>query len=286
VNDLITRRLESMSELAPGPEGAVVRVLRDGRFSEIAAETGCSIGSLHEMALQQGILPLRYLANLGCLNLDDQLRLAGSCAAVVGVGGLGGHVVQLLARLGIGRLVAVDHDVFEETNLNRQLFADTGVLGKPKVEAASRAVSNINPGVAFVPWEVRLDNENCRTLLEGADVVIDALDNVSDRLILENGVRGLDLPLVHGAVSALEAHLMTILPGDLGLKGLYGDEVETWEGEATRELLSVFAPTPALLGAAMAMEAVKILLDWSPVFRWTPVLVRLDTLEIDRRPEG
>lgn len=286
MREWITQQMESLSELTRGPEGVIVRVLRDPEFSGIAKETGHSICSLYHMALQSGILPCRYLNNRGCLDHDDQLTLAESCVAVLGVGGLGGHVVQLLARLGVGRVVAVDHDVFEESNLNRQLFSDSRVLGKPKVEVASRAISKINPSVVFVPRYVRLGVENCRTLLEGADVVIDALDNVSDRLILENGVRGLDLPLVHGAVSALEAHLMTILPGDLGLKGLYGDEVETWEGEATRELLSVFAPTPALLGAAMAMEAVKILLDWSPVFRWTPVLVRLDTLEIDRRPEG
>lgn len=286
MSEWIAQQMESLSELTRGPEGVIVRVLRDPEFFGIASETGHSICSLYHMALQSGILPCRYLNNRGCLDHDDQLTLAESCVAVLGVGGLGGHVIQLLARLGIGRVVAVDHDVFEETNLNRQLFSDSSVLGKPKVEVASCAISKINPSVVFVPRNERLGAENCRTLLEGADVVIDALDNVSDRLTLENGAQSLGLPLVHGALKDLEGHLMTILPGDPGLKNLYGEDAEIWEAEATREPIGVLSPTPALLGAAMAMEAVKILLGWNPLFRWTPVQIQLETLEIARRSKS
>ena len=86
--------------------------------------------------------------------------------------------------MGIGTLVVVDYDVFDETNLNRQALSSMETLGKPKPEAAAATVNSINPGVKVVPCQVKLDSSNTPEILTGSNVVVDALDNVRDRFLL------------------------------------------------------------------------------------------------------
>src|SRR5512144_2796704 len=102
-----------------------------------AAEAyGMTAGEIEDVALEAGLLPARYQRNRKTLSTADQLKLFRSTVAVIGCGGLGGYVVEELARLGVGRLKAIDPDIFEEHNLNRQLMSTITALGQPKVEAA------------------------------------------------------------------------------------------------------------------------------------------------------
>ena len=103
-----------------------------------AAEAyGMAVGEIERVALETGLLPARYQRNRKTLSTADQLKLFRSTVAVVGCGGLGGYVVEELARLGVCRLKAIDPDVFEEHNLNRQLMSTIAALGQPKVESLS-----------------------------------------------------------------------------------------------------------------------------------------------------
>ena len=113
------------------------------RESEAAHRFGVSLRDVEDAALRAGILPLRYLRNRNTIGIGQQLRLLRSRVAVIGCGGLGGHVIEALARLGVGSITAVDPDVFEESNLNRQVFSSINVLGRNKAEVAAERVAEI-----------------------------------------------------------------------------------------------------------------------------------------------
>src|SRR6185369_11130027 len=101
-----------------------------------------------------------------------------------GCGGLGGYIIEQLARLGVGELVVVDPDVFEEHNLNRQILSSLDNLGKSKVAAAVERVGAINPAVTVTPFEMAFCTANGPELLAGTRLVVDALDNIPTRLDL------------------------------------------------------------------------------------------------------
>ena len=150
-----------------------------------AAETyGLTVGQIEEAALQAGLLPSRYQRNRKTLSTADQLTLFRSTVIVIGCGGLGGYIIEELARLGVGRLKAVDPDVFEEHNLNRQLMSTVAALGQPKAQVASARVSQINPAVQITALREHFSKENGRSLLDGSDVAVDALDSITTRLEL------------------------------------------------------------------------------------------------------
>ncbi|HUT59805.1 MAG TPA: ThiF family adenylyltransferase, partial [Phycisphaerae bacterium] len=119
----------------------------------LAEQEGHCLRAVEDLALEEGILPQRYERNIGTLGLDGQRRLLAASALVVGAGGLGGYVLESLARLGVGRIAAVDNDRFSETDLNRQLLCDTGNLGLPKVQVATERIARVNPAVEFQAYE-------------------------------------------------------------------------------------------------------------------------------------
>jgi molybdopterin/thiamine biosynthesis adenylyltransferase len=188
--------------------------------------------------------------------------------AVIGAGGLGGQIILLLARLGIGRLKVIDFDCFDETNLNRQALSTLEAVGRSKAEQAAETIRAFNPGVRVDSRQTRIDSANAETLLSGADLIMDALDNIPDRFLIEALAKKLAIPLVHGAVAGFEGQIMTIFPQDEGLKLIYGTRSEE-RGPAGRPEFVFGVPvlTPALIATYQAMEAVKILLNKGTTFR-------------------
>jgi molybdopterin/thiamine biosynthesis adenylyltransferase len=241
------------------PAGRTVSALAEDATGEIAAAAGVTRRDVHRQALDAAIWPLRYLRNRDALSLDHQRALCGACVAVVGLGGLGGLAALTLARLGIGRLLLFDADRFDETNLNRQALSDTAALGRLKSEQAAQTIAAVNPAVEVAARTARLDADNARELLAGAAVVLDALDNVADRFVIEAAARALGVPLVHAAVAGFEGRLMTIFPGDPGLRLLYPAGAAPPDPGRPEAVLGVPAPTPAILATLQAMEAVKII---------------------------
>jgi molybdopterin/thiamine biosynthesis adenylyltransferase len=201
------------------------------------------------------------------LSAPEQLKLAGSRVAVVGAGGLGGQVVLLLSRVGVGTLVVVDCDVFDETNLNRQALCVEETLGEPKARAAAEAVAAINPGIRVIAHQLRLTADVIDGVLSGCDVVVDGLDNAPDRLLLQDAAGRLGIPMVHGALAGFEGRVMTVFPGDAGVKQLYGEAASGADPDRPEAVLGVPAVTAALIGTFQAMEVLKILLKRGSLFR-------------------
>jgi molybdopterin/thiamine biosynthesis adenylyltransferase len=245
-----------------------LQVLEDEQATKTATELGLTVHDVYSAALSLGIVPYRYVRNIDAISVEEQRKLAGSRVGVVGAGGLGGQVILLLARVGIGHLIVVDHDLFDETNLNRQALCHGGSIGRPKSEQAVAAVRSINPGVEVTPHQAKIDASNAQEILDGSDVVVDALDNVPSRFALERATKALKIPLVHGAVAGFDGRMMTIFPEDPGLKNLYGSEqVKVDDAKRPEAILGVPVLTPSFIANLQAMEAVKIILERGKLFR-------------------
>ena len=142
----------------------------------------------------------RYIRNLGAITEADCDLLRQKTVLVVGCGGLGGYLMEYLARIGIGMIRCIDGDVFDETNLNRQILATTDTLGKSKVQAAADRLHIVNPDVAIQPHCAYLDSSNAKEFIQGCDMVLDALDNIPSRKILADACAQASIPYVFGRV--------------------------------------------------------------------------------------
>lgn len=260
--------IRKMAVPAKDPAGRQVSVIYETRAINIAATHSCSLQDVYVNALKSEVWPSRYLRNRDSVSINDQIRLAESRVGVVGAGGLGGHVCLLLARIGVGLLRVIDHDDFDETNLNRQALSDLAKTGKSKAETAASTLGSVNPAVKVTPVIRRINEENAEDLLNGLDVVVDALDNVRTRFVIAVAARRLNIPLVHGAVAGFEGRVMTIFPEDQGFERLYGarDSLDT-HTPSPEALLGVPSITPAIIAALQTMEVLKIILDRGRLLR-------------------
>lgn len=200
---------------------------------------------------------LRYLRNHDAISEAEQVILAQKRVLVVGCGGLGGYAIECLARIGVGHLRVVDGDVFDETNLNRQLLSSSMNLGRPKTLAAQQRVMAVNPLVEVEAFQTLLIAENAVPLLDGCDVAVDALDNIPSRLVLQQAARSAGIPLVHGAVAGWIGQVCVVQPGQDLLNSLYPNSTDTQGEEQETGTLSF---TAALTASWQAAETVKLLL--------------------------
>jgi molybdopterin/thiamine biosynthesis adenylyltransferase len=239
---------------------------------EAAAQFALSSARVEEAALESGLLPARYQRNRETISAGQQLRLFRSTAVILGCGGLGGYLVEELARLGVGQLRLIDPDVFEEHNLNRQLLSAPDAIGAPKVEVAAARVRAINPAVTPIPRQCAFTRENGRELVQGAAVVLDGLDNFPARLELVEVCRETGVALVHGAIGGWYGQVASQLPGDdisPLLSGLGGTAkgVEAQFGNPSF--------TPAVVASIQVAEACKIILGLGECLRRRMLFINL-----------
>ena len=197
---------------------------------------------------------VRYLRN-GIFEDKDQEVLKSKKVAVIGCGGLGGYVIEMLARLGVGHLVICDGDTFDETNLNRQLLATEVNIGASKVAEAIKRVKEINSVVDVKAYDEKLTNQSGRKIICGCDLVIDALDSPRDKVLLEYLCEELDITLVHGAISGWFGQVAVVFPGDQTLYNFYEEQ------EDKEDAYGNPAFTPALVASLQVSEATKLLLN-------------------------
>lgn len=240
------------------PDGTEYASLFDKDEQEIAAETTWKRRDIQITALEQGILPERYCRNHSSLNSRDQLLLLQSRVTIVGQGGLGGTVTEILARIGVGHLTLVDGDVFEDSNLNRQLLADVAHLGHPKAEVGKLRVNGINPAVEVHSMNTFFTEENGTEILAGSSLAVDCLDSIPSRFVLEKACRQRVIPLVSAAIGGSSGQATVILPKDEGLRRIYGDpDKAAPKGVETR--LGTLPYTAIFMAALECAEVVALL---------------------------
>lgn len=245
------------SRLEIDSAGECCRYLSLGDTVSLAGELGLTRRELEIAALEAGITPDRYRRNLGTMGIAGQLKLLRAHAGVVGAGGLGGYVVELLARCGVGRLTVIDGDSFDSTNLNRQLYALEGGLASDKAGAAARRVNEINGAVEVNAFLCRGDTGNLPRLLQGCDLVLDCLDNLPDRFSLEQVCQALNVPMVHGAIAGFMGQVAIIYPGRPLLGVIYGSQAAPGSRGGVEEHLGNPSFTPAAVAAWQVAGAVK-----------------------------
>ena len=266
----LQRRIEELAQVEYG-----MRTITLHHVHELADTFGCSVRDVELAALESEVAPLRYLRNLGTIGVKGQAKLLRATVAIVGLGGLGGYVAEALARMGVGRLILIDGDVFEEHNLNRQILSTEDRLGTPKAVAAQRRIAEINGAVEAIAHAVRLTRENLPQLLKGADLVVDGLDRLPTRLVLQKGAQALGIPMIHGSIAGFLGQVMTILPSDPGLRNLYGEPDDVPE-QGLEAQMGTPAATPMAVAAWEAQEVVKTLLD-----RGEPLRHRLLVMDME-----
>ena len=194
----------------------------------------------------------RYERNIPALSEEECNTLLGKRVLVVGCGGLGGHLIDMLARIGVGFLRVVDGDVFEPSNLNRQLLSEVPLLGVSKARAAAARVSRVNPEITVEAVDCFLTEKNARRLLLSCDAVLDGLDNIESRRILAEECQRAGIPYIYGAVNGWVAQAAISMPGDHLVQGLYP------EGAVLKNK-SVLSFTPALCASMQVALCVKLL---------------------------
>jgi adenylyltransferase/sulfurtransferase len=198
------------------------------------------------------------LADVGA---EGQAKLGAARMLMVGLGGLGCPAALYLATSGVGTLVLNDFDRVDETNLPRQILYGPDDVGEPKVEAARRRLSALNPTVEIVAVGERLDAAALDALVGSVDVVLDGTDNFAARFAVNRACVARRVPLVSGAAVRVEGQL-AVFPnrGDGPCYAcLYNDEDE-WLGDCQGN--GVLAPVPGVIGTLMAEEALKLVLGW------------------------
>lgn len=232
----------------------------------VSSEAGVSLREAEIAALNLEVIPIRYFRNIASLKISGQMRLLSSSVAVVGAGGLGGVAIELLARLGIGKITIIDGDRFREDNLNRQLLCREEDLGCLKAEAAAFRVGAINSAVEVTAYPVFLNESNALDLLRGSQVVVDALDRISIRILLEKSINELEIPLVHGAIGGFLGEVTTILPQSSNISSLFVGEAKTPD-QGVEVVLGTPPVTPAIIAALEVMEVIKLILGKGVVLK-------------------
>ena len=182
---------------------------------------------------------------------EGQERLKRAKVFVAGAGGLGSPVLMYLMAAGVGTVRIVDHDRVELSNLNRQVLHWDEDIGRRKIDSALEKLKRLNQGVKIEATEEMITEANVSQLIAGFDLIVDAMDNLPTRYILNKAALERNIPFFHGAIYGFEGRAMTIIPGQTAcLRCLY-------RGVVPRKKFPVIGVAPAVIGCIQATEVIK-----------------------------
>jgi adenylyltransferase/sulfurtransferase len=192
-----------------------------------------------------------------------QAALKAARVVVVGAGGIGSPVLQYLAAAGVGRLVVIDDDHVDASNLQRQTLFGEPDIGRTKVTAATDALARINPFVAVDPVATRIDATNAAALLAGADVVVDGCDNFATRLVVADAALAARVPLVSAAVGQFEGQLGVFRGWEPALpcyRCFVGDDPARADASCADQ--GVLGALTGIIGSMAALEAMRAIIGF------------------------
>ena len=187
---------------------------------------------------------------------EGQRKLKDSHVVIVGMGGLGCASATYLTAAGVGHTTIVDFDTVELSDLNRQTLYWEDEIGERKVAVAQRKLSKLNPAVEITPIFAKIMEENVLSIIDGAQVVVDGLDNSATRLVVNSACIKQKIPYIYGGVSRLRGMITTVIPGQTPCLACLSPE-----GAGG---LGVLGITPAVIASLQALEAIKLLIGHSP----------------------
>ena len=187
------------------------------------------------------------------LGESGQEKLKKARVVIAGSGGLGSPIALYLTAAGVGTVRIIDNDIVELSNLNRQILHWDKDIGKEKAKSAYDKLTQLNKNVTIETIDATIDETNVYDLTAGFDVIVDAMDNMPTRFLLNKAAIKHKIPFVHGAVSGLEGRAMTVIPGKSAcIRCLY-------HASPPKKKFPVLGTTPGIIGAIQATEVIKYL---------------------------
>ena len=212
------------------------------------------------------------------IGYDGQLKLKNSKVCVVGVGGLGTPITTRLVAMGVGKLRIVDRDVIELSNLHRQTIFDESDIGQVKVEAAAKKLKQLNTSIEIEALPVSVNDYTALEIVEGCDVVIDALDSVNARYSLNKACIKKNIPFVTGAAVGVSGQVFTIIPKETACYHCLFPALDE-DSMPTCSIEGVHPPILSIIGGIEVAEAVKIITGKKPNLANRILHVDLENLE-------
>ncbi len=214
------------------------------------------------------------------IGYEGQLKLKKAKACVVGVGGLGNPIVTRLVAMGIGTIRIVDRDVIELSNLHRQTMFDESDIGQVKVEVAAKKLKKMNSDVIIEALPVSVNDYTALDVVEGCDVVIDALDSVNARYSLNKACIKKNIPLVTGAAVGVSGQVFTILPHQTACYHCIFPSLDE-NSMPTCSTEGVHPSILSIVGGIEVAEAVKIMIGRTPTLANKLLYIDLDNLDFN-----
>jgi molybdopterin/thiamine biosynthesis adenylyltransferase len=206
------------------------------------------------------------------IGVQGQKALKRSRVLVAGAGGLGSPIAFYLTAAGVGTIRLIDHDQVTLSNLNRQILHGEEDIGRKKIDSATTKLRALNSRVKIEAIAETITEENVSELVQGCDVIVDAMDNLPTRYVLNRCAVEKRIPFFHGAVSGFEGRAMTILPGKTAcLRCMY-------RGPVPQEKFPVIGVAPGMIGIIQATEVIKYLIGTGKLL--TNRLLIYDGLEL------
>ena len=223
---------------------------------------------------------------MGVVTKSEQERLKDANITVIGCGGIGGATTEMLVRMGIGNLTIIDKDTFDVSNINRQLMSSFYSVGKSKVNTTYETLKSINPFINIAAFEEELNEGNVQKIVEGSDIVIDALDNLVTRITLSRYAYESEIPFIHGAIHGTMGQVSVFTKDTPTYEELFklpslgkdlNEKVIAKVKEMGAEVPPVIAPVPNIVGCLQAFEAFKLItLQGDPIM--APDVLMFDLL--------
>ena len=218
------------------------------------------------------------------LGIEGQQKLKQARVFIAGAGGLGSAVSFYLAAAGVGTMVIADHDNVEISNLNRQIIHWRKNVGFKKVESAREKITSLNSFINVEVIDKTLTDSNILELTEGCDAIVDAMDNILSRFILNRAAISWKIPLFHGAVSGLEGRATTIIPGKTACIGCM------YKADIKSSKFPVLGVAPGLIGVIQATEVIKYLTGMGNLLEnrlliYDGMELKFKEFQLDRNPE-
>jgi molybdopterin/thiamine biosynthesis adenylyltransferase len=282
VRETLIESLARLSVSKQHPDGETYRSISLQATGRLARQFQRPLKKIEILALENNIVPERYTRNMRTLSALDQIKLLQSQVGIVGLGGLGGTVAETLARIGIGAITLIDGDVFEESNLNRQVACSEKNISQAKVEAAARRIADVNSSITVTAHPRNLVPKNAPELLAGVNVAVDCLDNIATRFDLEAASKALGIPLVSAAVGGYAGQLTTIFPEDKGLKLIYGPVESISQTRGAEISLGNLSFTVSTVASLESAEVVTLLLNKPSRLRNRLLIVDLEDYTFER----
>ncbi len=195
----------------------------------------------------------KYSRQILLFGEEGQEKLKKAKVLVAGAGGLGSPVSTYLTIAGVGKIILADFDSVDPSNLNRQFLHHEKDIGRLKIESAKEKLLSMNPDIEVETIAEMLTESNLETLVPECDIIVDALDNLETRHILNRLAIKRKIPLIHGAVTGYDGQVTTIVPGKTPCFYCIFPRI------SKKEVFPILGATPGIIGSIQANEAIKFL---------------------------